>query len=86
MRPMVGKPSRSRARPSPETRSQADPNEPNGPAAATVTVMADDYGRDPIRGTLVTSTPNEIAIRRNAPEVGEVVVHFPRVGFVAIRG
>jgi len=70
----------------PETRDQADPAEPNGlKPGDKVTVMADDYGRDPITGTLVTSSPNEIAIRRSSPEVGDVVVHFPRVGFMALR-
>lgn len=42
-----------------------------------VQVMADDYGRDPIAGTLVASSADEIAIRREDPRVGEVVVHFP---------
>jgi glutathione S-transferase len=70
----------------PETAPVADPAEPNGlKPGDIVTVMADDYGRDPIRGTLVTSSANEIALRRSAPEVGDVVVHFPRVGFVALR-
>jgi glutathione S-transferase len=61
----------------------ADPGEPRGfkPGDA-VTVSADDYGRDAIAGTLVFSNPHEIAIRRSAPEVGDVVVHFPRAGFV----
>ena len=43
--------------------------------------MADDYGRDPIKGTLVASSARSIAIRRSDPAVGEVVVHFPRAGF-----
>ena len=46
-----------------------------------MTVSADDYGRDRIAGTLVFANAHEIAIRREAPEVGEVVVHFPRAGF-----
>jgi glutathione S-transferase len=47
-----------------------------------VTVSADDYGRDPIAGVLVFGNAHEIAIRRSDPAVGEVVVHFPRAGFV----
>lgn len=60
----------------------ADPNDPHGrkPGDA-VTVAADDYGRDPIAGMLVFANPHEIAIRREHPAVGEVVVHFPRAGF-----
>lgn len=60
----------------------ADPHEPNGlKPGQSVTVMADDYGRDPISGVLVSSSAHRIAIRRNDPAVGEVVVHFPRAGF-----
>lgn len=69
------------------TTEQTDPNEPNGlkPGMA-VQVMADDYGRDPIAGTLVMSSPTEIAIRRQDERVGEVVVHFPRAGFWVLPG
>lgn len=64
------------------TADRADPDEPNGLAPGmAVQVMADDYGRDPIAGTLVASSADEIAIRREDPRVGEVVVHFPRAGF-----
>lgn len=64
------------------TKEKADPNEPNGlKPGDQVTIMADDYGRDPITGTLVASDAQSVSIRREAPEVGEVVVHFPRAGF-----
>jgi glutathione S-transferase len=46
-----------------------------------VTVAATDYGVDPVEGELVLSRPEEIAIRRFDPRAGEVVVHFPRIGF-----
>jgi hypothetical protein len=66
-----------------QARSAADPHDPHGRKPGDkVTVSADDYGRDAIAGELVFSTAHEIAIRRTAPEVGEVVVHFPRAGFV----
>ena len=48
-----------------------------------VTVAADDYGRDAVAGNVVFANAHEIAIRRSAPEVGDVVVHFPRAGFTA---
>ncbi|WP_374530447.1 glutathione S-transferase family protein [Novosphingobium sp.] len=51
-------------------------------AGKTVTVAADDYGRDPIAGTLVGSSDHHVAIRRECDDLGEVVVHFPRIGFV----
>jgi glutathione S-transferase len=50
-----------------------------------VTVSADDYGRDPIAGEIVFGNAHEIAIRRSDAQVGEVVVHFPRAGFVVTK-
>jgi hypothetical protein len=56
--------------------------EPNGLAAGDrVTVVPDDYGFDPVAGELVAADVHEVAVRRSAPETGEVVVHFPRAGF-----
>ena len=46
-----------------------------------VTVTPTDTGLDPVDGALVISSTNEIAIKRSDPRAGEVVVHFPRVGF-----
>ncbi|HYO73910.1 MAG TPA: glutathione S-transferase family protein, partial [Archangium sp.] len=48
---------------------------------ARVTVAATDYGIDPVEGELVLSRPNELAVRRVDARAGEVVVHFPRLGF-----
>ncbi len=62
-----------------------DPNEPRRfKSGDKVSVGADDYGRDRIAGELVFSNAHEIAIRRNDPAVGEVVVHFPRAGFAVM--
>lgn len=47
-----------------------------------VTVMPDDYGRNPVAGEIVFVSPQEIAVRRQADGAGDVVVHFPRAGFV----
>ena len=66
----------------PATARSADPAEPNGIAPGTrVAVVPDDYGFDPVAGEVVTSSAHEIAVRRNDPDLGEVVVHFPRIGF-----
>jgi glutathione S-transferase len=46
-----------------------------------VSVQSDDRVPEPVSGEIVFADIYEVAIRRNAPEVGEVVVHFPRVGF-----
>ena len=66
--------------------AKADPGEPNGlKPGDSVTIMADDYGRDPIPGELVSSSAQHVAIRRSDPRVGEVVVHFPRTGFLVLK-
>lgn len=46
-----------------------------------VAIMPTDYALDPVEGELVISTDNEFAVRRTDPLAGEVVVHFPRIGF-----
>lgn len=59
-----------------------DARDPLGLApGAKISVLPDDYGFDPVVGELVTSEVHEVALRRSSPEVGEVVVHFPRAGF-----
>jgi hypothetical protein len=67
---------------SPSAGRGVDRDDPLGLAAGrSVSVTPDDYGRIPVLGELVTLTLDEVAIRRSAPEVGEVVVHFPRTGY-----
>ena len=46
-----------------------------------VSVAPDDYGKDRTVGELVVSSLHEVAVRRRDPRVGEVVIHFPRIGF-----
>jgi hypothetical protein len=46
-----------------------------------ISVVPDDYGKDPVEGELVTLSLHEVAVRRVAPEIGTVVVHFPRIGY-----
>ena len=55
-------------------------------AGLMVTVSATDYGRDPIRGTLVGSSPQHVAIRREEARTGAVVIHVPRLGFAVSGG
>jgi hypothetical protein len=67
----------------PETKPKPDPFEPRGfKPGDRVTVSADDYGRDPVAGEIVFTDPHEIAILRHDKDVGDVIVHFPRAGFV----
>lgn len=59
----------------------------SGPALGSqVTVAADDSGRDPISGELLSLAADEIVIRRDDPAVGTIHQHFPRVGFVLTAG
>jgi glutathione S-transferase len=51
----------------------------------SVSVAADDYGRDPIVGRLVALNPERVTIAREAAEVGRVHVHFPRIGYLVAR-
>ncbi|HWS75306.1 MAG TPA: glutathione S-transferase family protein [Quisquiliibacterium sp.] len=46
-----------------------------------VSVSAVDYGVDPVMGTLVDADVDSFALRRSDPRIGDVVVHFPRIGF-----
>lgn len=59
--------------------------DPADPLALTegqaVHVTPDDYGKVPVAGTLVSLQVHEVAVRREDPRAGQVVVHFPRIGF-----
>ncbi len=46
-----------------------------------VTVTPDDYGRVPVEGELATLTVQKVAIRRRPAGLGEIIVHFPRLGY-----
>ena len=51
------------------------------PAGAQVTVTPDDNARVPVAGTLVAANDQEIVIRRQDPQAGDLHIHFPRLGF-----
>lgn len=50
-------------------------------AGQRVTVMATDYGCDPVAGVLVGLSDTEIVIEREDERAGLLHVHFPRAGF-----
>jgi len=50
-------------------------------AGQPVTVRATDYGLDPVAGTLVGLSADEVVIERRDERAGAVHVHFPRRGF-----
>jgi len=47
-----------------------------------VSVTPDDYGKVAVSGEIVSLSAHHIAIRRHDPAAGDVVVHFPRAGFL----
>ena len=47
----------------------------------TVEITPTDYGFDPSAGDIVMFDANEVAIYRRDPRAGEVLVHFPRIGY-----
>ncbi|HLZ73591.1 glutathione S-transferase family protein [Phenylobacterium sp.] len=68
---------------SPAAAPSSDPADPSRLAPGdAVTVRADDYGRDAIEGRLVAVSPERIIIARDAGELGQIHVHFPRVGYL----
>jgi len=70
----------------PMTPESSDDSDPLGlkPGDA-VRVVADDYGVEQVSGIAVVLTADEIALRREDPSVGEVIVHFPRAGYRVSR-
>jgi hypothetical protein len=75
------------AKASPETVAENDPDDPNGRKVGdTVRVVPDDYGRVEVPGEIVSLSAQHIAIRRHDERVGEIVVHFPRAGFLVLEG
>ena len=48
----------------------------------SVVVAADDYGRDPIAGSVVAISADRIIIARQTPDLGLLHLHFPRASFV----
>jgi len=71
------------ARSEPLSATASDPDDPNGlKPGDRVAVTPDDYGRIPVIGEIVSSSAQHIAIRRADERAGEIVVHFPRAGFL----
>jgi glutathione S-transferase len=66
----------------PETTEKQGLTLSSGPKVGdSVEILPMDYGFQPTAGILVVNALEEVAVRRNDEQVGEVVVHFPRLGF-----
>jgi glutathione S-transferase len=46
-----------------------------------VTVGADDYAIERVKGVIVKLTPEEIAVQQVTEQLGKIAIHFPRIGF-----
>lgn len=46
-----------------------------------VRIAADDYGRNTVTGELVSSAVEEVVIKRRHADLGNIFLHFPRIGF-----
>ncbi len=67
----------------PRSAEQSDPQDPQGLAPGQRVAVVPDFdgGDPPVEGHVVGVGKDFISISRSAPEVGDVVVHFPRVGY-----
>ena len=69
----------------PQTQLAQDEGDLNGRKPGDhVQVVPDDYGKNPVEGIIVSLSAQHIAIRRQDDRAGEVVVHFPRAGFLVL--
>ncbi len=53
----------------------------NLPTGTRVAVTPSDYAEVAVEGTLAQTTVQSVSIRRRDDQVGEVVVHFPKIGY-----
>lgn len=66
----------------PQAPAGVDSRDPLGLSTGErVCITPDDYGKIPVEGELVTLNLTEVAVRRQTSEVGELVTHFPRLGY-----
>ena len=71
-------------RPHPADHAQDDPN--GRKFGDKVRVAPDDYGKVEVGGEIASLSAQHIAIRRVDERVGEIVIHFPRAGFLVLPG
>ena len=64
-------------------KAKVDEGDPSGlKAGQKVSVVPDDTGKVPVSGTLVGLTPERVSLGRSDARAGDVVVHFPRAGYI----
>lgn len=52
------------------------------PVGARVRIQPDDYGQEVTTGEIVWVSKDELAVKRHDGTVGDVMVHYPRAGYV----
>ena len=63
--------------------TKVDDKDPSGLGAGQkISVTPDDTGKVPVTGELVGLNSDRVSIKRTDERVGDVVVHFPRAGFI----
>lgn len=67
---------------SPNSVSDAWPNEHRLALGSRVQIYAESFGQEPTEGELVAATHTTYTLRRADPRAGVVHVHFPRIGYV----
>ena len=58
--------------------------DPSGLEGETEVLVRTEDAGDPIRGTLVGASAEQIVIRHHDERVGTVQVHFPRLGYSVV--
>ena len=67
----------------PRTARTEDLDDPSGRRCGDrVQIIPDDYLKVPVTGELLALDVDRVAIRRTDPIAGEMVIHFPRSGFI----
>jgi glutathione S-transferase len=71
----------------PATPERVDPDDPLGlrPGEAVEVAAEQVEGAPPVAGRVLGLDAQEITILREDPRVGEVAVHFPRIGYRVVR-
>lgn len=81
--PMTGQEALDVAKAATPVAAKVDDKDPSGlKAGQKVSVTPDDTGKVPVTGELVGLSADRVSIKRTDERVGDVVVHFPRAGFV----
>ena len=71
------------AKATPAELASGDEHDPSGRKVGDrVSVASDDFAGIGVEGEIVALSVQHVAIRRHDPRVGEVVVHFPRAGYI----